>query len=226
LDQKSKNKSFYLLLFNPVVWIMIVINGCNDGLMGFLFLFGIVLYDKERYVYAALLLSLAILYKYIPLFVLPILCINNRRINWKFSLSTLLFLVFGFGLTFYFWGAKFLYPIFYNSNRESKILSVFRYLRGEYSFLKPLGITNLDHLSLYFVVGSVLLIFIVQLIYKWNWIVSVIITMLAVHMFYLVGHFQFYIAIYFLVFFFLYKFGKAIDIRSLNNVYLLLYWIT
>ena len=92
-----------LLLYNPIIWIMFVINGCNDGLVGFLFLFGIVYYDKGRYIFSALLLSIAILYKYIPLFILPVLFINNRKINWKFSLSSMTFLVFGFGLlAFYF----------------------------------------------------------------------------------------------------------------------------
>ena len=225
LNENVKEKSFYLLLYNPIVWLMFVINGCNDGLVGFLFLFGVVLYDKEKYVLSALLLSLAILYKYIPLFIIPILCINSRKINFKFTLSTIAFLGIGFGTSFYLWGTKFLDPILFNASRESKILSIFRYLRGDYSFLKLFGIDNVDHLSIYFVIGSVVLIFIVQLVYRWHWIVSLIVTMLSIHLFYLVGHFQFYISIYFLLFFYLYKFGRSIGAYELKRIFLSLYWI-
>ena len=225
LNENVKEKSFYLLLYNPIVWLMFVINGCNDGLVGSLFLFGVVLYDKEKYVLSALLLSLAILYKYIPLFIIPILCINSRKINFKFTLSTIAFLGIGFGTSFYLWGAKFLDPILFNASRESKILSIFRYLRGDYSFLKLFGIDNVDHLSIYFVIGSVILIFIVQLVYRWHWIVSLIVTMLSIHLFYLVGHFQFYISIYFLLFFYLYKFGRSIGAYELKRIFLSLYWI-
>lgn len=225
LDKDVKEKSFYLLLYNPIVWLMFVINGCNDGLIGFLFLFGVVLYDKEKYVLSALLLSLAILYKYIPLFVIPILCINSRRINFRFTLSTVAFLGMGFGISFYLWGTKFLNPILFNSSRESKILSIFRYLRGDYSFLKLFGIDNVDHLSIYLVIGSVILIFIVQLVYRWHWIVGLVVTMLSIHLFYLVGHFQFYISIYFLLFFYLYKFSYSIGTHELKRILLSLYWI-
>ena len=98
INPSTRKRLMYLLYYNPLIWIFFVINGCNDGLVACLFLFGIVFYDKNKFVTSALLLSLAILYKYIPLFIIPFLCINNKQINWKFSLSTLFFLGGGFGV--------------------------------------------------------------------------------------------------------------------------------
>lgn len=204
---------------------MFSVNGCNDGLIGFLFLFGIVCYDQNRFILSAFLLSLAILYKYIPLFALPILFIPNRRINWRFGIATIVFLIVGFGLSFYVWGEKLLNPLLFNSTRESKILSIFRYLRGEYSFLKFVDVENVDYLSTYSLITGVILIFVCHFIFNWKWLFSLVLTLLTVHLFYLVGHFQFYISFYFLLFFFLIKFYDPASGLNSKVILLCIQWL-
>ncbi|NJM16162.1 MAG: hypothetical protein HC896_13000 [Bacteroidales bacterium] len=176
---------------------------------------------------AALLISLSILYKYIPIFILPVLGITNRKINWKFSLSAFAFLTAGFGASYYFWGVKMLNPFLVNAGRESKILSIFRYFRGEYSFLKFFGVENIDFLSTYFVVGAVLTVFVLHVIYQWHYLHSLIITLLAVFLFYKVGHFQFYISVYFILFFYLAKSRQTIgeEVITRKKVFQFLYWL-
>ena len=222
---KYKHRLYFLLLYNPIIWIMFVINGCNDGLVGCLFIFGVILYDKRRFISSALLLAIAIVYKFIPLFILPVLCLNNRKINWQFTFSIIFFLFLGFGGSYYLWGEKMLNPIIYNSGREAKILSIFRYLDGHYSFLNLFEIGSINFLSIYFVVGSVLGIFLAQLLFQWHWIKSLIATLLCVHIFYLVGHFQFHISIYFLMIYFWYKFGNEENTNQFHLIHFCLCWI-
>ena len=227
LNTDRKKKLFFLLLYNPLIWIFFVINGCNDGLVAFFFIFGIFFYDENKFVLSALLISLAILYKYIPIFALPVLCIPNRKINWSFSLSSFVFLGSGFGLTYYLWGDRFLDPVFYNSGRESKILSIFRYFRGDFSFLKVFGIESVDFISTYLVIISVLAVFAFHLIKNWNYFYSLTLSMLLVFLFYKVGHFQYYFLIYLLL---IYDFSKSESSLRVNEIvvrriFLFLYWL-
>lgn len=226
LNEKHTKWLKYLLLYNPIIWIFFVVNGCNDGLVGMLILLGLVKYDDKNFVLSALFLSLAVLYKYIPLFILPFLAVPNQKINWRFSISSFAFLATGFGLTWAVWGDRFLSALFFNSGRESKILSIFRYLRGEYSFLKPFGIENLDHWSTYLVIASVLIIFILHIAYNLNYYESLLLSMLSVLFFYKVGHFQFYIVLYFLLVYYMSRQESGVlPARLVKYIFYFLFWL-
>lgn len=226
LSKSWQNRSFFLLLYSPLMLIMITINGCNDGLVSMLLLFGLFYYDKKHFVISSILICSAIFYKFYPLFLLPVLFINGRKVNWKFSLSTLFILAAGAGTSYLLWGEKFLHPLLYNSHRESKILSIFRYLRGEFSFLKPFGIENLDHYSNYLVIAGVVITFFLHLFYNWHWMKSLVITFIAVNLFYLVGHFQFYLSLYFMIFYFIIRLDKDQIDFGFKKMSLFLYWIS
>ncbi len=229
LDLKENGvlKMFLLLIIvNPIIWIFFVVNGCNDGLVASMLIFGIYFYDKKCYLMAAFLISLSILYKYIPLFILPVLFVNNKEIKWKFAFFTFLFLVIGSALTYYIWGDSILNMIEYTASRESKILSIFRYLRGEYSFLKWFGVSNVDFLSSFLVLISVAIVFLVQLFFNWNYLKAVLVTLLGVYLFYKIGHFQFYIIIYFLLIYYLSTEENSVNFDFIKGrILVFLIWI-
>lgn len=228
ISAEEKKKFKFLLFYNPLIWIFFVVYGCNDGLVGALFLFGIIAYEKDRFILSSLLLSLAILYKYIPIFAIPFLCISNRKINWKFSLSLGGFLIAGFGFSYLVWGEKFLNPILFNASRESKILSVFRFLRGDYSPLKFFSIDSVDYLSTYLVVFSVITVFVFHILYNLKTYQSLVLSLMLVFLFYKVGHFQFYFSfILILIYYFNrnYTDMKRLHPLLLHKIWLFLVWI-
>ena len=223
MESMTKNKLQLLAFFNPIIWIFIVVNGCNDGLIAVLFLGAILFYDKEKYLWAAFLIALATLYKYIPIFVLPFLFISKRKINWKFALSFSFLTIFGLLISYWIWGVALFNPIRYNSLRASKILSIFRFLRGDYSPFQLIGIDNLDFLSSYLVVLAMLLLFIFYLRYNVQWYQGVLLSLLCLHLLYMVGHFQYYILIVLLFLFFINKDFQ--EIKALHPDLLWYLWL-
>ena len=70
IKESLKKQLFYLIFLNPILWYFIIVNGCNDGFVASVFILGLIKYDNKKYTLAALLISLGILYKYIPIFIL------------------------------------------------------------------------------------------------------------------------------------------------------------
>ena len=228
IDSKNKTSLLLLAYFNPIIWIFLVVNGCNDGLIGLLFITSILYYGREKFLLAALLLSIATLYKYIPIYILPFLFISSNRINWKFALSFSLITVLGMLIAYLSWGETLFNPIRYNSHRLSKILSIFRFLRGEYSPFQMVGLENLDFLSTYLLIIAGLGLFALHLWYKMHWYHGVLLAMLSLHLFYMVGHFQYYIIILLLFLFYLNKDWNQIKTLYpdlLRYIWLFIGWI-
>ncbi len=227
-DAKEKKKLKLFLFYNPIIWIFVVIIGCNDGLVGSLFLFGVILYDRKKFIPSALLLSLAIFYKYFPLFIIPFLCIHSKKINWKFSFSMFTFLGVGIGSTCYIWGNRFFHSLLHTSGRYSKMLSIFRYLRGDFSVLKLFRIDDVDYLSRYILIASILLFFIIHILLNLEYYYSLVISLLLVFMIFPVGHFQFYISAGFILIYFILKYREllASHLKLRNKLYFFLYWIS
>jgi hypothetical protein len=215
----------YLALYNPILLIMVVINGCNDGLVAAMFIFGIIAYQKQNFNSSALWISLSIAYKFIPLFVLPVLFVPNRKLNFKFIIPIVSLLLIIFGLSYFWWGMEVLGPILNNAERESKILSIFRYFRGEYSILSFFGTGDIDYLSPPLVITSVIVVFIYAYLKKIIWVKAAIATVIAVYIFFLVGHFQFYLILCGLVFFYLAFYAEKISILNQKRLYLFIIWI-
>ncbi|KAA3663511.1 MAG: DUF2029 domain-containing protein [Chloroflexi bacterium] len=192
---------FYLILFlNPLFWVFIVRFGTNDMLMAFFVLASIVLFIKQRDIPAGAFMALAIGLKFIPIIMVPFLIYSRKRIRWRFAFSVLISLIIIFGVGYFLWGSNMRLPFQWAAERHSKILSIYRFLRGEFS---PLRIVvenpNLDGLSVYLSITAVSIFFLIHVMYRFDSFVSSIISLGLLLMFYKVGHHQFYITLILLI---------------------------
>jgi hypothetical protein len=120
------------------------------------------------------------------------------RSRWKLStpfvvafISTIL-IVFSIGYAV--WGSSVFQPFIYGESRASKIFSIYRYFRGEFSFLAPLGIRSLDFLATPVLLSllGVLFVFVARR-KEGGSVVSVLLGYTIILSFYKVGHHQFYL---------------------------------
>ena len=185
---------FTALPFNPIFWTFGVVYGSVDSLVAALCLSALAWRQAERHSAAAFALALAVLLKIYPIVFAPFLALDGRKINWRFLTTFVVLMVAGLALSFLVWGESTFHSITYNSGRGSKILSIFRFLRGDASPLKG-WVENVDHLSLpamAFGGGLVL-----ALAWKWRLppvsgaLAGILVTLLL----YKVGHQQFFLVI-------------------------------
>ena len=182
------------LPLNPLFWSFGVVYGSVDSLVAALCLLSLVLRQSGRHSAAAAVLALAVLMKVYPVVFVPFLALNGRTFNFRFLAVFIALLALGLGLSILTWGESTLYPIIHNSDRVSKILSIFRFLRGDASPLKS-WLDNLDHLSLPAMVAGGGLVFILA----WRWCLATVSGALAgivvTLMLYKVGHPQFFLVV-------------------------------
>ncbi len=172
------------LLLAPPLWILYVHAGFNDALLGALLLFGAVAYDRERFVTSAVLIALAILFKFTPIFVVPFLCLPRRRVQWTFGLTLGACLAVGFGVAYLLWGEAIADPIRFGMQRPSSSASIF-------NFLDEHGIANLDFLGVYLIVASLVVVFLLDLAPRH----AVVLGLSFVLLWYKAAHLQFYFSL-------------------------------
>ncbi len=229
LENIDKLKLEIFLILNPLLWIFFIYLGFHDALIGSLFLFGIVAYDNKRFITSSLLLGAVTLYKFIPIFILPFLCLKSRKLNWRFSLSIFAFLTLGFGISYWTWGKRIFDPILFGAKRVSQSASIFRIIRGEFKPLHFLGIDNLDYLSIYLVLFSLFVIFAFYLVYKIELRQVIILSISFVLLFYKINHIQFYFSLMLLLVYFLikeYKIIKELSPNLLTCIKCFLLWLS
>ena len=139
---------FWLLALplNPLFWSFGVVYGVNDAFVAALCLAAVVLRQENRPMASAAILAFATLMKIYPIVIMPFMALDGRGVHWKFVAIFAAVVMIGFGLSLYAWGESALTSIIFNSERGSKIMSIFRFLKGESPPLKPWSV-NLDHLS-------------------------------------------------------------------------------
>ena len=119
------------LPFNPLFWSFGVVYGSMDALVATLCLSALALRQGDRHSAAAFTLALAVLLKIYPIVFAPFLALDGRRINWRFLTTFAALMAAGLALSFIAWGEATFHSITYNSDRGSKLFSIFRFLRGE-----------------------------------------------------------------------------------------------
>ncbi|MCB2179804.1 DUF2029 domain-containing protein [bacterium] len=219
---------FVLLFFNPLFWIFVVRYGTNDIFMAFFMLLSFLLYRKERDIPAGILLAVAIGYKFIPIFMLPFLVFSKVRVRWRFAFTVGVSLLIIFGGSYWLWGDGTFYPFLFGAERGSKMLSIFRFLRGHLSPLRIFTHTpDLDWMSMYITIIALLLFFISHIKRNYENIFSSIIALGIVFTLYKVGHHQFYITLTLLLAFWISTdFKKIMDAEmSLISVFSFIGWI-
>ena len=188
------------LFINPFFFVTIAEHGIFDILPAICLLGALVYKNRQQLFLSGIILGLGILLKYYPIFLLPFLMINGRKIQLKPLLSCLVTVISGFIISYAIWGMSTFSPILFAGERVSKLISIFRFLRGKLSPLQL--ITNQPNLDEYSLIAIVLTVSFVIIL---TWFRNIEITlagaigMLTALTFYKVGHPQFYACLYFMI---------------------------
>lgn len=179
-------------LRNPFFWISTVIYGQNDVVAAFFLVLALYLLDSGKHEGAGLLLGLAVLEKIYPLVIVPFLALNDGKLNKKLLISLALTVLNGYVISWLLLGDNVFFSFFYSVERESKLMSIFMFLRGK---LSPLRLVmenpNVDWLSLYVVGAFVLSVTWAHIRFRWDFSLSSLLALVGMLTFYKVGHFQF-----------------------------------
>ena len=181
----------YLLLIpmNFLVIGAVFLFGNNDALVAGLIGFGVLARFRGLVITAGILLGLAVLLKFYPLLLLPVLAFDNRRLNLRVLASAMGVIMVGFAITTLQWGASFTNAISGGIERGATILSILNYLKE--AGISPgandalLGINTLTVLVM---TGALSL---VVCLFRIHWLVGASTAMLLLATVYKVGHQQF-----------------------------------
>jgi hypothetical protein len=135
-----------------------------------------------------------VLFKYIPLIILPFLALEKKKIQWRVVAAFTAVVTLGMGLGYLKWGSAELYPLIFTRDRPSNFISIFRFLRGPYS-----PIPSQDGLSSWLMVGSWGLLVLAHWIYDLEIFFISIVAFTTVLLFSKIGHPQYYTPLFFLV---------------------------
>jgi len=189
-----------LVILSPLLWIQTVYYGQFDVVVAALSLFAIDAKLRNKSIIAGCLICVAAALKYYPLALVPFIFLRRRKPDYKFLAS---FCILGFaiyGTTYLIWGGSFRLALETASYRYSKLLSIFQFLRGEYSPLKLFGgVDNLDRFSVPLLALAGAGVFLHYFIRKMDLVTGSILAMTATFALYKVGHPQFHILVYFLL---------------------------
>ena len=137
-----------VMLATPFFPITIPHYGFFDILPAGLCLLAIHLRIKDRDAWAGAALAAAVLLKFYPIALLPFLMLDGRRLRIRIALWCMGIFILGMLSSYLYWGESTWRPLLFASERPSALLSIFAFLRGEYS---PLGLfmenPNADFLS-------------------------------------------------------------------------------
>lgn len=209
LELSQKKLFIFLLLLNPLYWIFSVVFGCNDAFVAGLTLFSILLYRNNKYLTSALFLSLAILMKFIPIIIIPFLAFYQNRIRWRFSIASISITLIGFYISYLKWGGMVFHPFRVSAEREAKLLSIFRYIDGDFSILPALSNHQTDLISTQIIAYGLILIFFMYLLTNSrNQLTAIALALTFLLTFYKVGHFQFYMSLELILFLLIADLGK------------------
>jgi Glycosyltransferase family 87 len=180
------------LLIGPYFPVCITVYGYFDILPAVLGLAAIHLRLKNREVTSGIVLALSVLLKYYPFALLPFLTLDQQRMRWRVATACMLTIVVGMSLSMLIWGRATFEPLLYGVERESKLLSIFRFLRGSFSPLHLIVQTpNVDFLSLPAMALGYGVALIGCYLTKMRVVSACIVGMLTALLFYKVGHAQF-----------------------------------
>jgi hypothetical protein len=222
--------ALYLALFlNPLFWIFVVSYGTNDILMAFFVLLSILFFKAKRDIPAGFVMAVSIAVKFMPIVMLPFLIFSKVNIRWRFAISVAISSVFIFGVSYCLWGNDLFHPLQMGYDRQSKMLSIFSFLRGRASPLRLFTDNpNLDWLSVYLCVASVFAFFFIHIKYGFEGILSSIIAMVILLTLYKVGHHQFYITLVMLIILWIsLDYKKIMDTGfELTSVFTFIIWLS
>jgi Glycosyltransferase family 87 len=150
------------LFWNPFPWVEIAIRGHFDILVALLCIGAIRAWIGSRDLLSGTSLALGVLLKYFPITLLPFLALDRGRIRWKFVVVAVTLIALGLGSSYLNWGPSLFRPLTFGATRSSNFMSIFYFLRGQYSPLRGMMVMpNFDPLAP--------VVLFVALLRAWSW---------------------------------------------------------
>jgi hypothetical protein len=152
------------VFWNPYPWIEIAMYGHFDIVVALLCLGSVYLWMRQCDKASALLLAAGVLFKFLPIVLLPFMALDRGRIRGWFLFVAVSAIGIGMGLSYHIWGLSTWAPIEFAARRPAVDLSIFVFLRTNYSpFAYFFGPDNFEDLSPY--------IMCLALVLTWCWYV-------------------------------------------------------
>ena len=193
-----------LIIANPLFLVFGMLYGNNDLLLG-LFVLLSIFYWRRKEDWSAILLAIGAGYKLLPALLAPAMSVIRTepsvtgegatfsRLSWRFMSLFAASLGVIFSIAYGVWGSAIFDPVTTGLDRKSKIFSIFRYLRGDYSFLRPFGLDSLDSASTLILGAALLIVYVFIVRNAGRSFVGIVALYSVLLMFYPVGHHQFYL---------------------------------
>ena len=124
-------------LFGPYFWVEIAYYGHLDVLVALACVFAVRARLGGRDLASGVLLGLGVLLKFLPVVLLPALMFEGRRPRIRVALGAAGVIVGGLAISVAAWGASTFRPLAFAAARGPALLSIFRFLAGRYSPLRP-----------------------------------------------------------------------------------------
>jgi hypothetical protein len=189
-------RATYVISFagNILVLVSAFVFGLNDAFVAALVLGAVLARHDGRLVLAGALLGLATLDKYYPALLIPFFAMDERRIDTRLILSSLVTIFLGFAAAFLLWGTAWLEAIIFGVSRDATILSIFRPIAV---LGRHFGIAGITDLLVRFNGPLVVLAWLGAFALSWwrrdNWLVAACWGFFAVLLTYKVGNQQFWV---------------------------------
>lgn len=218
-----------LLFFNPFFFVLFVMYGHNEIIAVFFTVLAVFLLQGKKDTWAGVALAIAILVKIVPIVLVPFLFFGEKKLRWRFLSSVCVSLFFVMLLAWSIWGNEIWTPFTFAAGRESKLLSIFYFLRAEFSPLRLFKwLPNVDWLSLPLMVGSLAILCLIQLRYRLDVITVTLLAFLTIFLFYKVNHHQYHTATILLSVYWISCYWKKIVTYNVQVGYVLVFilWIS
>lgn len=137
---RRSRAGWIFLVLNPFPWVEVAYFGHFDVWVAIACAAAVHLRARGRDAPSGIALASGVLLKYLPLVILPFLILDGRRLRVRLLLATTFPIAFGMALGVVAWGPSTTRPLRFAATRGSNLLSIFRFLRGAYSPLRPLGL--------------------------------------------------------------------------------------
>ena len=196
----NQNLLFILLIYPlfPFTIIICYIYGINDSIIALLIILACVMRGQEKMVATGSLIGLGALLKFYPILFLPFFSLSSKKgFSLKCFFSGVFIFFLGMLLSYFIWGTDIFQPFVFGSDREPKLLSIFKFfdfVNNNYNFYLFPNLINILILN-----NSILVLIVVFFLFlhgymaKIEWDYVSIIGILLLLISYKVGHQQFFI---------------------------------
>lgn len=213
----------FCLMLSPNFWIEYFKFGHFEAYMCLLLYFSLLFFEKNNFILSGVFLAVLVATKFNMVALVPFFCINKNyknekifskfynNINLTFLTSFIACLILIYGVSIIIWDKSLIANLFNIVETDSGHISIFRALRGEFSFIPSLYINWLGFNNFNIIANLSLLILIFFLIYtflifylkKISFLQALITISLIVPSFYKSSYAQYFSIYFFLVFIFL-----------------------